>query len=147
MPDNAKSANADGKHIHTPESGDVSDSALSPGASSGSGDVEHTQRLDILRRMSPEDLTADQKAELEAAEFVRSDRHGETRDAQDSPTTHLDEDAAHRPAGASKDQHDLVTERNQELLDGAEAGPDGERKVGVGRTVSSDPSQTSGAPA
>lgn len=147
MIDGAKSVNADGEHVTTPESGSAGEDALTPGASSGSGDVEHTQRLDILRRMNPEDLTPQQKAELDVAQSVRVDRHAETKDAQDSPTTHLDEAEAREPAGASKDQHDLVTERNQELLEGAKAGPEGERKVGVGQTVSSQPSRVDGAPA
>lgn len=141
----AKSVNADGEHVHTPESGSSGERALTPGAHSGSGDVEHAQRLDILRRMNPEDLTPDQKAELEAAEAVRGERPSETQ-SQGSPTTHLDEEVAEQPVGASKDQHDLVKERNQELLGGAEAGPEGERKVGVGQTVSSSGSQPTGAP-
>lgn len=77
-----------------------------------------------------------------------------TNPTGDGSTQPADEAALHEPAhrnesgetpDARKADAEKILARNKELIDGeAEAGPEGEREVGVGQTVNSDSSHHGG---
>lgn len=144
MTDTNVSKNAEGAHVHSPETGGHPDDALKPGAHSGSGDVEHAQRVEALLAMDPADLTEEQKDELERA---GQPRPGQGRiDGDEKVVAPPQHQPVKVPAGESKQQLKDVQERNKQLLEGAEASHEGERRVGVGQSVSTEPPKTESAP-
>lgn len=106
---------------------------------------EKAQRVDLLLAKDQGQLNDEQKDELERAGHPLP---GQTQPIQQEglpqPT---DVQEPRTPTGDSLRQLEDIQRRNEEIMHGAVAGHEGERKVGVGRTVSSEPSQTSGAPA
>ncbi len=106
---------------------------------------EKTQRVDLLRVADQGQLNDEQKDELERSGHPLP---GQTQPLQqEEPPAPTDVQEPRTPSGDSRHQLEDIQRRNEEIMHGAVAGPEGERKVGVGRTVSSEPSQTSGAPA
>jgi hypothetical protein len=135
----APAINAEGEHTHGPKAGRDPDNALAPGSMSGSGDVEYTQRIEALLAIPASDRTEAQNDELERAGHPRAGQ-GEIAATRPPPPRKKPETST--PSGASKDQLGSIRDRNQELLDGAEASADGERTGGSGQTVSSGPSRS-----
>lgn len=101
------------------------------------------ERIAALLAQDPATLTEQELDELERAGHPRP-RQSQMPD--DPPPPAVKKLSPRAPEGASKDQLERVQKRNQELLDGAEAGPVGEREVGVGRSVSTEPPRTDSAP-
>lgn len=163
MPDERSqvSENAEGEHVHTPESGRDPDHALRPGNTSGSGDVEYAQRRASLPPDTPikggpsREPTANQpqpgleQGDMPAGANAPPPSGARPRD-DDSPPPGLDQTTLEHsapgpaePQGESKEQLETIQQRNRALVEeNAEPGPEGERETGVGQTIASVPSQT-----
>ena len=103
-----KSKNADGKHVHSPESGRDPDDALAPGNTSGSGDVERAQREQAIKEPAS------------------------------APIASVDQQPLPEGKRDAASQAKRILDRNRELLEGAEPGVEGEERIAGGHTENSE---------